>query len=87
MVRSFYLGKPPAVLNGDDPGVNADGQFGPLPYLSSRRFDIDPVAFLNGVLLGCFRVNLNNRVGVLLAQPGYLAVLGVEKDRRPGARC
>jgi hypothetical protein len=82
---SGRLGIKPVSRRRHYPGIDAREQTGFLNDPAPRRFNPDKIPILDSQLFGRFRINHENRVLHEAAQPGDIAVLSQEIERRTEA--
>lgn len=85
-LRPRLLGEPPGVGGHNHPGRHHPGNLGLELALAQPVLYPDPVPLGDTQRGGRIGVDFHHRVGVCFPQPGNLAVLRMEIDRRPSAR-
>ena len=85
VVRRRLFGKPPAMLDMNDPRIDPRGELGFLPDPASLGFYPHPRPFGDAEARRRVGVDFGHRIAVRLAQLVDLPVLGVEEVRNPPA--
>src|ERR1035437_6711900 len=83
--RARLFGKPPTVLDVDNPRVDSRRELGLLPYPAAQRFDPHPRPVDDAEARRRFGVNFRHWIALRLAQLFDLAMLRVEKEGDPPA--